>query len=64
MENDPNSRFPEPEPRPADDAIIRDIMDKKGISFAEARQAWEMIKAATNQQVNEQRQQEENESNG
>lgn len=42
---------PQPPPSPSDEAIIRDIMDQKGISFAEARYEWEMEKAKVNQEL-------------
>ncbi|HET7630077.1 MAG TPA: hypothetical protein VFK03_01765 [Candidatus Saccharimonadales bacterium] len=34
-----------PHPSKSDEAVIRDMMDKKGISFEEARRRWEITKA-------------------
>lgn len=34
-----------PRPSKSDEAVIRDMMEKHGISFAEARRRWEVTKA-------------------
>ena len=53
---------PQPPPPPEDEAIIRDIMDKKGVSFAEARLEWEIMRAKVNQEKLEQgKEEDENE---
>ena len=64
MNNERNSRFQESEPSPGEDITIRDMASKLGISYAEARQKWEMMKAASNLQAQEKREEEEENNNG
>lgn len=46
---------PQPPPNPSDEASIREIMDVEGISFAEARRTWEMMKSEVSQRILEEK---------
>lgn len=59
MEQSPDTRFSRPEPSPSDDAIIRNLMMREGVSYSEAREEWEMMKAEVNQQILESKREEE-----
>jgi len=55
---------PQPPPSPSDEVTIRDMMDKKGISFEEARREWDIMKAKVNEENwnNRQEREEDNEN--
>lgn len=59
MEQSPDTRFSRPEPSPSDDAIIRNLMMREGISYDESRRDWEMMKAEVSQQILESKREEE-----
>ena len=45
-----NLESPQPPPSPSDEAIIRDMMDKQGISFEDARRQWDTMKAKVDEE--------------
>lgn len=47
----------QPDVKISDEATIRELMSVEGISFDEARQRWETIKAKVNQEVLENKEQ-------
>lgn len=59
MEQSPDTRFSRPEPSSSDDAIIRNLMMREGVSYSEAREEWEIMKAEVNQQILESKREEE-----